>query len=594
MYKQSILLLASFLTGVLGQNTSAKSCKCVPGDDCWPSESAWQGLDEVVGGGLIKSTPIANACYPGQDEDLVDCDYVVNEWPVEAFQRANPLGRVLPYNVTCPPVNYTAGETPGDCILGINPVYAVNATTRAAINATSQFARQHNIRLVVTGTGHDLLGRSDGYGGLEVWLRYYRAGIEFQSTYTSSTHCSSPGWNGSAIRIDGNYEWQDVAKVAAANNVIVTTGGSIGVGAIGGWPSGGGHGPATHAYGFGADQILEAEVLLADGRIVTANACQNSDLYRSLRGGGPGYGITLSSTVKTYPNVDVVTAHHLTIVPPTEASNTSALLESIAFMLQKYPSLIDAGVGGYTYWYNHYPTVVVNNSTSGYTHSFWTIGSGEDVARAALDPVVEELQQQYNSSLLIQDNYVTYPDYWSFYDTEMGLDSPEGNTLIMSSRLIERNQTSNFSAVHSAVETISDALPGQYNSNCVLMVGGGQVAKDAADQFSGLLPAWRRVPYAIVTIRELPLQTTNEERQSIEQDMLAKGAYMKAFAPGTGAYMNEADRNDPDYIEDFYGSLYSTHLATKKKYDPNAHFYCPTCVGAEEFVESPDGPLCTA
>ena len=55
------------------------------------------------------------------------------------------------------------------------------------------------------------------------------------------------------------------------------SGGSISPGAIGGWPSGGGHGPATRNYGLGADQILEAEVMLADGRINIANHCQYND-----------------------------------------------------------------------------------------------------------------------------------------------------------------------------------------------------------------------------------------------------------------------------------------------------------------------------
>lgn len=587
----------------------------VPGDECWPSESAWQALDEEVGGGLIKSTPIAKSCYPGPDEDLAECDYIVNEWAVEDFQRADPLGRVLPYNITCPPVNYTAGETPEDCTLGISPVYAVNATTRAAINATSQFAKQHNIRLVVTSTGHDLLGRSDGYGGLEVWLRHYRAGITFQRTYAPATGCERAGWAGSAIRIDGSYAWGDVAAVAAAHGVLVATGGSVGVGAVGGWAAGGGHGPATHAYGFGADQVLEAEVLLADGRVVAASACEHPDLYRALRGGGPGYGVVLSSTVKAYPDVDVVAVHHLTIVPVPVAKtaeddddgDNSALLDAVAFMLQEYPGLIDAGVGGYTYWYNHYPTIVVNNSTSGYTHSLWTIGQGEHVARAALDPVVDALRQRYgpSSGLLIQDDYVTYPDYWSFYYGEMGLDAPEGKSLLMTSRLVLREHTADAAAVRAAVATISNAAagPGQHQhqhrhrqhlSNCVLMVGGGQVARDAADPSSGLLPAWRRAAYAVVTIREVPLRASRAARQALDDEMRAVGAYMARFAPGTGAYMNEADRNDPDYVANFYGPLYGAHLATKRRYDPGNHFYCPTCVGAEAFVERPDGPLCAA
>jgi hypothetical protein len=74
--------------------------------------------------------------------------------------------------------------------------------------------------------------------------------------------------------------------------------------------------------------------------------------------------------------------------------------------------------------------------------------------------------------------------------------------------------------------------------------------------------------------------------------MLSRTALMERFAPGTGAYMNEADRQDPNYIQNFYGDNYVSHLATKNKYDPNNVFYCATCVGSENFIEKPDGPLC--
>jgi hypothetical protein len=56
--------------------------------------------------------------------------------------------------------------------------------------------------------------------------------------------------------------------------------------------------------------------------------------------------------------------------------------------------------------------------------------------------------------------------------------------------------------------------------------------------------------------------------------------------------MNEGDGEDPDYVETFYGPNYPSFLATKKKYDPEDVFYCRTCVGAEAFVDRPDGPLC--
>ncbi|RYP16128.1 hypothetical protein DL765_005329 [Monosporascus sp. GIB2] len=594
MYNTQFSLISLLLlTGSLGRDVASPSCKCVPGDACWPSEAAWEALNQEVGGKLIQNEPIAASCYPGLGADMADCDYIVTQWPDQDFQTSNPIGRPLPYNTTCPPVDYQAGEVATTCTLGDSPSYTVNATTKLDINATMLFAQQHNVRLVVTGIGHDLIGRSDGYGGLSVWLRYYRNSIDFEETYSSAMGCTEAGWKGSAMRIDGNWQWRDISAVARANNVIVTTGGSVSVGAMG-WVSGGGHGPATHSHGFGADQVLEAEVMLADGRVVTANHCENTDLFRALRGGGPGYGIILSMTVKAYPNVDVIAAHHLTIVPQTATVNNSALLDAVSLLLQLYPSLVDAGVAGYSYWYNHYPVPVVENSTSGYTHGVWTIGKDEAAARAALDPVVDRLRGEFGASLSIRDDYVSYADYWTFYAAESGLNDPLGDTLLATSRLIGRDHVADAGDVRAAVDAVSRAPPGQFHSNCALLVAGGQVVKDGADPLSGLLPAWRRAAYALGSLRVVPRHTAIEERLAIRDDMLAKGAALQRLAPGTGAYMSEADRNDPDYIENFYGENYARHLAAKQKYDPDKLFYCPTCVGSEAFVERPDGSLCLA
>ncbi|KAI1824148.1 FAD-binding domain-containing protein [Xylaria intraflava] len=583
-------VFAGLLIGALGLSEAAPSCRCVPGELCWPAQSEWNRLNTTVHGRLIKTEPVAQSCYePGKDP--AQCAAVVKEWSVQDFQTLNPVGRVLPWNLTCPPIDYAAGETPKACNLGINPVYAVNATTRAEIKGGLAFARAHNLRLTVTGTGHDLLGRSDGYGSLEIWLRHYRHKITFQKKYKSFTGCRRQTWKGSAIHIDGNYQWRDVAHVAQANNHIVTTGGSVSVGAIGGWPSGGGHGPATQAFGFGSDQILEAEVMLADGTIVTANACENSDLYRSLRGGGPGYGVVLSMTIKAHPNVDVVTVHHLDIVPREVTSDDADLMDALAVILQGYPKLIDAGVAGYTHWYSQNAVPVIGNSTSGYTHGVWTIGKGVNYAREALEPFVDDLKSKFSDRLVINDYYIVYTDYWSFYNHELAFNDAQGNTLIMTSRLIEREQVADIDKVREAVETISYA-PGQMNNNVGLLVGGGQVVQDAADAFTGLLPAWRRASFAVVTIRVVPLLATFAERDAMQKDMFAKGEAMKEFAPGTGAYLNEADRYDPDYITNFYGEFYQSHLAVKRKYDPHSLFYCPTCVGSEDFVETPNGPLC--
>ena len=594
----ALLLSVVFVLGGAATNDfergilESRKCKCGPDDACWPSHSAWESFNRTVNGRLIKTAPIAQSCYPGPNLNLAECASVDQMWTNESFQTTRPLGLPYPWNITCYPLNYTAGDRPTAfplCILGNNPRYAVNATSAKHIYDTIAFAKRQNIRLVTKGTGHDLLGRSDGYGSLELWLRYHRNSIKFQARYEAARHCTKSGWTGSAMLIDGTYQWEDVIPVAQENNVIVVTGGSPSVGATGGWQSGGGHGPATRNYGLGADQLLEARVLLQNGRIVTANACENSDLYRAMRGGGPGYGITLSTVVKTYPNVRNIGVQHLAIAPRNE--NVSAMLDAAAVMFQSYPDLNDAGYAGYGFWFLNSPAPIVNDSFAGYTHGFWAIGKTAAETRAAFDPVRQRLEA-LGDSITFSETYVSYNDYWTFYNTESGLHQAVGMTPTLTSRLIDRPAVADYAKVRAAMEKFAGP-PEEFTSNTILLVSGGQVSKDGSDPFSGLNPAWRRSPFASIVGRGWPFGANNTVQQSIRDDItFVKGAAQRELAPDTGAYMNEGNREDPDYIRNFYGTNYREHLATKRKYDPHDLCYCPTCVGSERWVERPDAPLC--
>lgn len=120
-------------------------------------------------------------------------------WPDQDFQTETPIGRALPYNITCAPVDYTAGSIPTTCILGQNQTYAVNVTSRTHIAQTLRFAQPNYIRLPIASTGHDMLGRSDGYGSLAIWLRYFGTSVNFQKPYKSAigflvVHISKSGW----------------------------------------------------------------------------------------------------------------------------------------------------------------------------------------------------------------------------------------------------------------------------------------------------------------------------------------------------------------------------------------------------------------
>jgi FAD/FMN-containing dehydrogenase len=70
---------------------------------------------------------------------------------------------------------------------------------------------------------------------------------------------------------------------ASLRNLTIMSGGSGSVG-VGGYLTGGGHGALTSTYGLAADQVLEIELVTPGGRIVTANECQNEDLFWAMRG----------------------------------------------------------------------------------------------------------------------------------------------------------------------------------------------------------------------------------------------------------------------------------------------------------------------
>ena len=173
-----------------------------------------------------------------------------------------------------------------NAMISRKPALIAKCADVADVMTAVQFGHQTGLRVSVRGGGHNAGGLGVCDDGLVIDLSPIRYVHVDPATRT--------------VRAGGGCRWGDVDHATHAFGLAVPSG-IISTTGVGGLTLGGGLGHLTRKYGLSIDNLLAADLVLADGSFVVASADENADLFWAIRGGGGNFGIVTSFLFQAHP-----------------------------------------------------------------------------------------------------------------------------------------------------------------------------------------------------------------------------------------------------------------------------------------------------
>ena len=562
-----------------------------PGAPSWPSEADWNKLRRSVEGRLLKvESPLA-ACQ--REPNGTSCQ--------EVLQRLkNPY-----YIGDQPGLTQTSGWV--DAWMSAPSVYAVAATRSEDVVAAVNFAREKNLRLVVKGGGHSYKGTSNSADSLLIWTRAMN-NIVLHDAFVAQG-CAGRQTPQPAVTVGAGAIWMQAYDAVTTKAGRYVQGGGCTTVGVAGLVQSGGFGSFSKNFGTAAAALLEAEIVTADGKARTVNACVNPDLFWGIKGGGGGsLGVVTKLTLRTRELPEFFGGAFGTIKAKSDAAFRRLTARIVSFYHEQLFNRHWGEQIAFEPANRIKISMVFQGMNRHQAESVW-LPFMEWVTKSPEDFVIETplmvidiparhfwdaaYMKKNHPQFIVADNRLDAPEgnvFWAGDGGQVGFFLHGYRSAWLPASLLKRDQQSKLAdALFASSRHWGVSL--HFNKG----LAGASAADLAATRDTAMNPAvLDAFALAIIATGGAPafpgipggapdLAVARRHAREINKAM----DELLKVTTNAGSYVSESDFFERSWQQSFWGSNYPRLAAVKKKYDPAGLFFVHQGVGSEEW--SADG-----
>jgi len=562
-----------------------------PGDPDWPGEEQWARLRERVGGNLVEvESPLApcvsragSPACEGRVEEMTNPFFVHEQ--AGALQASGWL----------------------DAWEDAPSVWAVEAESAADVAAAVDFAREHRLRLAVKGGGHSYFGNSGAPDSLLIWTTKMDR-VELDDGFVPNGAPAGTDATPAAMVGAGAIWLQVYGRVMVEEGRYVQGGGCNTVG-VAGLVQSGGYGSFSKRFGSVAGNLLQAEVVTADGGVLTVNEHRHPDLFWALKGGGGGsWGIVTRVWLRLHELPRTLGIVFATVKAGSDAAYCALIARFVEFYAAE---LFDER------WGEVIRVAPDNTLTLGMT--FADLGQAE--AERIWRPFFEWVRERPGDYSFEQEPTISARPGQRFWDLDYLLRvSPEMVTLDERPGAPAGNwwwtgdgdQASRFmygydsgwlpasllSGAGQRRRLVAALFAASRHNGVILqpnkgLAGAPEEARAAARDTATNPAALDAFALAIVATGSGPgtfpaVPGHEPDPAEARQGARGVGRAMEELRPltGPGSYLSESNYFERNWQEAYWGTEHFERLArVKRRYDPDGLFFTHNGIGSEEWTD---------